>query len=172
LRGARVELCEPNWSDEAEFVGLRLASRDFLAPWEATLEGLDPFGPERFRRFMVRGPTRRRFLIRSRERGGLVGALSFSEVDRARRSATVGYWIGAEHARQGLMSEALALGLAWARSELALERIDAYVLPENNASIALLIRCGFALDALVPRYRVVAGRMRDHERWTLAFAPA
>ncbi len=170
LRGVRVALCEPSWSDEEEFVALRLASREFLAPWEATLEGLDPFGPERFRRFMARGPTRRRFLIRSRDGGELVGALSFSEVDRARRTATVGYWIGAEHARQGLMSEALPLGLAWACSELDLERIDAYVLPENDASIALLVKCGFALDAVVPRYRVVAGRMRDHERWTLALA--
>jgi ribosomal-protein-alanine N-acetyltransferase len=154
------------WSDEAEFVALRLASRGFLEPWEATLDGLDPFGPERFQRFMARGPTRKRFLIRSRASGSLMGALSFSELDRAAHSSTVGYWIGVDYARQGLMSEALALAVDWGALELQLERIDAFVLPENAPSIALLRKCGFALASLVPRYRIVAGRMRDHERWT------
>lgn len=165
VAGRLVELSEPEWSDEGEFVELRLASREFLAPWEATIDGEDPFGAQRFHRFMQRGPSRRRFLIRRRDDGRLAGAISLSAIDRERGSAIVGYWIGAPHARQGLMGEALALVLEFARVELGLRRVEAYVLPENAASIALLERSAFGFEELAPRFRFVAGAMRDHERW-------
>ena len=165
-----VELFEPRWSDEAEFVALRRASREFLAPWEADLDGEDPFGPERFRRFMARGATRRRFLVRrarAGESGGeLVGAVSLSELDRDSGQATLGYWIGAAHARQGLMSAAIELALGFGRRELGVRRVAAYVLPENEPSRGLLRRLGFRCESIAPRYRMVAGAVRDHERWT------
>lgn len=164
----RVELRAPNWSDEAEFVELRRASRAFLERWEATLDGEDPFGVERFRRFMQRGLRRRRYLIRRIATGELVGAVSLSEIDREARSAILGYWIGAAHARQGLMSEALALVLDVASKEFDLVRVVALVLPENEPSRALLRKLGFEFEAIEPRHRIVAGVMRDHERWVRA----
>lgn len=172
LRGPLVELRAPQAGDEAEFVALRRASRDFLAPWEATPSSHDPFGPERFRRFVRRTANRRRFLVRRRDDGALVGAVSLTDIERERRCATLGFWVGAEHARQGLMGEALGLVLAWSASALRIERVHAYVLPENAASLALLRKCGFVLEAFAPRHRVVAGRLRDHELWTRAFDAA
>lgn len=166
LYGPRVLLRAPEPSDESEFVALRLASREFLAPWEATSSSHDPFGPERFRRFVLRSSDRRRFLLHRRDDGRLAGALSLSRIDRVRRCAAIGFWIGAQHARQGLMGEALSLLLAWSESGLGLERVDAYALPENAASIALLRKCGFSFEATAPDHRVVAGRSRDHELWT------
>jgi len=164
-QGTRVALFDPSWSDEGEFVELRLASRAFLAPWEATIDGEDPFRVERFRRFMQRGARRRRFLIRRNDTGELVGAVSLSEIDRDAHSAIVGYWIGAAHARQGFMSEALGLALEIARSELGVARVTAFVLPENAPSRALLSKLGFSLELVEPRHQIVAGVMRDHERW-------
>lgn len=170
--GSQVRLRPPEPCDEAEFVALRRSSRDFLAPWEAASSSHDSFGPERFRRFAVRSADRRRFLVQRRDNGRLAGALSLSAIDRERRCATIGFWIGAEHARQGLMGEALSVLLPWSATQLGLERVHAFVLPENAASLALLRKCGFTFEALAPRHRVVAGRSRDHELWTRVLGQA
>jgi len=172
LCGARVRLRPPCAADEAQFVALRAASRAFLAPWEATLDGHDAFGPERFQRFLVRADDRRRFVLMRRDSGRLAGALSLSRIEWRSRTARVGFWIGAEHARQGLMSEALELVARWSAAALGLERLEAFVLPENAPSRSLLAKHGFVFERLSPAHCVVAGRLRDHELWTRALDAA
>jgi ribosomal-protein-alanine N-acetyltransferase len=45
---------------------------------------------------------------------------------------------------------------------LALHRVEAACLPHNQASIALLTRCGFAQEGLARGYLKIAGAWRDH----------
>ncbi len=171
LCGARVRLRPPAPADEAAFVALRVASRDFLAPWEADAPDHDAFGPERFRRFLARSAARRRWLLERRDDGRIAGAVSLTRIDTRARSATAGFWIGAEHARQGLMSEALELVLAWSARGLGLAQVRAWVLPENEPSRALLGKLGFVRESERGESRSVAGRVREHELWTRALAP-
>ncbi len=171
LCGARARLRPATQRDEAAYVALRLASREFLAPWEADASDHDPFGPERFRRFIACRADRRRWLIERRDDGRLAGALSLTRVDLSTRSASLGFWVGAEHARRGLMAEALGLVLAWSESSLGLAQVRASVLPENSASRALLAKLGFELESEPSETRSVAGRQREHELWTRALAP-
>mgnify|MGYP002777217312 CR=1 FL=1 len=170
LRGARVVLRSPRAGDEREFVELRRASRAFLAPWEASGADHDPFGPERFQRFLARRRACQRFVLRRCEGGAfagkLVGALSLTRIDAAARSAQVGFWVGAEHTRRGYMSEALGLVERWAALERGLARLEAQVLPDNSASLALLEKLGYRRDSTAtPLVRAVAGREREHELW-------
>ena len=170
LRGACVALSAPSAGDEREFVELRRASRAFLAPWEASGGDHDPFGPERFQRFLARRRSSQRFVLRRCEGGALagklVGALSLTRIDPVARSAQVGFWVGEEHTRRGYMSEALALVERWAADERALAVLEAQVLPENSASRALLEKLGYRREATTtPLVRAVAGREREHELW-------
>jgi ribosomal-protein-alanine N-acetyltransferase len=166
LRGARVVLRSPRAGDEREFVELRRASRAFLAPWEASGADHDPFGPERFQRFLARRRSSQRFVLRRCQDGALVGALSLTRIELVARSAQVGFWVGAEHTRRGYMSEALGLVERWAALERGLARLEAQVLPDNSASLALLEKLGYRRDSTAtPLVRAVAGREREHELW-------
>ena len=46
-------------------------------------------------------------------------------------------------------------------------RLEANIQPDNDTSRRLLQRLGFRLEGFSPRYLKIAGRWRDHERWTL-----
>lgn len=169
-RGRRVVLATPHEQDEDELLALRRESWEFLAPWELDLPGVDPLGHSWFVRYLRTGPQyrRERWLVRMRRSGAIRGSITLGEIDAQARKASIGYWIGARHARQGLMGEALGLALEQAFTLAALERIEAYVLPENEPSKRLLGKFGFQLSGIAREYQRLHGEDRDHERWVLA----
>jgi len=98
----------------------------------------------------------------------LLGAINLSEIVRGKfQSGYLGYYIGAAHAGQGYMTEALQLMLAVAFRRLRLHRVEANIQPNNDASIRLVKRAGFRREGYSPRYLKIAGQWRDHERWAL-----
>jgi len=106
------------------------------------------------------------FLICRRSDGAIVGGINFSEIVRGNfQGAYVGYQIGAPFARQGYMTEALALAVAFGR--LRLHRVEANIQPGNIPSLALVCRAGFRREGFSRRYLRIAHRWRDHERWAL-----
>jgi ribosomal-protein-alanine N-acetyltransferase len=70
--------------------------------------------------------------------------------------------MGKPFAHQGYMTGAVRLMLEVAFRHLALHRVEAACLPHNQASIALLTRCGFAQEGLARGYLKIAGAWRDH----------
>jgi ribosomal-protein-alanine N-acetyltransferase len=170
--GARVFLRRPTARDRDEYLTLRRASRAFLRPWEpAPTPGSDPDSPEAFTGYLRQARARARaekLLVCRRADAAIVGGINANEIVRGVfQSAYLGYWIGAPHARQGYMGEALALFLERSFGELELHRVEANVLPDNTASLALVRRAGFRREGLSPRYLKIAGRWQDHERWAL-----
>lgn len=149
---------------------MRLASRDFLTPWEATPpDGGDNFGPGYFQRILdSQSESNHRFLVCSVEDGAVLGALSLGNIVRgAFQSCYTGYWIGKAHAGRGLMTEAMTLALGHAFESLKLHRVEANIVPENAASRALARKLGFRREGLARRYLKINGRWRDHEHWAM-----
>lgn len=168
--GPRVFLRRPTREDLAEFQALRLASRDFLAPWEATPpDGGDNFTPAYFERVLAsQSDLNHRFLLCLVESGAMIGALSLGNVVRgAFQSCYAGYWLGSAYAGQGYMTEALTLALRHAFEKLQLHRVEANIVPENAASKALVRKLGFRREGLARRYLCINGRWRDHEHWAM-----
>lgn len=161
----------PRASDEWEFLSLRRANRDWLEPWEPSPPpGLDLFSPDGFQAWVDSAVTehRRRFLICRASDGVVLGQASLGEIIRGPlQQAFLGYWIAREHARQGLMREALPLVLRVAFSELRLHRVEANIQPHNTASIALARSVGFRREGFSPGYLQIQGVWSDHERWAM-----
>ena len=103
------------------------------------------------------------FLFSTSEQDHLLGAITASNIRRgAAQMCSVGYWIGKPHARQGYMGHALNALVGHAFNGLGLHRVEAACLPSNQASIALLRRCGFSEEGLARKYLNIAGKWQDH----------
>lgn len=167
----RVVIRPPRASDEREFLALRRANRDWLEPWEPLPPpGLDLFSPDGFQAWVDNATTehRRRLLVCRAGDGAILGQASLGEIIRGPlQQAFMGYWIAREHARRGLMREALPLVLRVAFSELRLHRVEANIQPHNAPSIRLALAVGFRREGFSPGYLQIQGVWSDHERWAM-----
>ena len=167
LRGEGVFLRPPEMRDYETWSEMRAASRAFLVPWEPTWPG-DDLTRAGFRRRLRRSHQEIAndeaypFLI-FRDNGDLVGGLTLGQVRRSVvQSGTLGYWIGAPHARQGLMTAAVRAIIGYGFTTLRLHRIEASCLPNNKPSIRLLERTGFTNEGYARAYLRINGVWQDH----------
>jgi [ribosomal protein S5]-alanine N-acetyltransferase len=130
LEGDRTLLRPPQIRDWSAWAKVREESRAFLEPWEPSWPA-DSLSRAAFQRRLRRTAQEWRdddgygFLIFERQEGRLAGGITLSNVRRGvAQMGTVGYWIGARHARRGLTSEATALLLDFAFGQLGLHRVD------------------------------------------------
>ena len=168
LKNGHVLMRTPEVSDHADWAGLRQTSRDFLAPWEPEWPSNDVSRSAfrlRVKRYIrdIEDDLAYPFFIFAVDENTLLGAITLSNIRRGvAQMATLGYWIGAPYARQGHMSEAIALILPFAFEHLNLHRVEASCLPSNLASIALLRRAGFEYEGMARRYLKINGEWQDH----------
>ena len=83
------------------------------------------------------------------------------------RSAYLGFYAFASKQRQGYMAEGLALVLEHAFYEMGFHRLEANIQPGNVASSTLVSRLGFRKEGFSPKYLMVDGAWRDHDRWAI-----
>ena len=163
--GARIRIRVLERGDREAFLDLARDSRELHRPWT-----YPPERPEQFEELYSRS-RRDDFvcLVAVLPEGGeLVGVFTVSQIFRgAFQSAYLGYYAHQSHARQGLMREALEQVLDHAFGPLALHRIEANIQPGNQPSIALARGAGFRLEGYSPRYLLIGGQWRDHERYAL-----
>ncbi len=168
LTGERVYLRPPCPGDWRAWAELRAASRTFLQPWEPRWAD-GALTSAAFRRRLRRQARESRedtgysYFVFLREDDVHVGSVNLSDVQRSvAMSCTLGYWIGAPHARQGLMTEAVGCVLPFAFETLGLNRVEAACLPTNTASERLLRTLGFCQEGFARDYLRINGEWRDH----------
>ena len=164
----RMTLRLPEHGDWRAWSALRADSTDFLAPWEPVWSN-DHLTRRAFTsrvywaaRAETQGTALPLLLTRRQDRV-LLGAITLDNIRRGPAQAgTLGYWIGAAHARQGFMREAVKAVVHHAFSQMDLSRIEAACLPENAASRSLLESCGFKYEGVAQSYLQISGRWRNH----------
>jgi ribosomal-protein-alanine N-acetyltransferase len=172
LRGDGIYLRPPEMRDYEEWADLRAVSRTFLTPWEPTWPADDLTRPA-FRRRLRRSHQEIAndegypFLI-FRDDHTLAGGITLGQIKRGVvQSGTLGYWVGAPFARQGLMSSAVRAVISYAFITLRLHRVEAACLPHNAASIRLLERAGFTREGYARAYLRINGVWQDHLLYAL-----
>ena len=164
----RLILRPPVHSDFRNWTALRVASMDFLTPWEPSWAE-DHLSRKAFsnqvywaQRSVTGGTALPLFLIR-REDQALLGAITLDNIRRGPAQAgTLGYWTGEQFSRRGYMAEAIATVVHYARTQLDLSRLEAACLPENAASRGLLEKSGFKYEGVAQSYLQICGRWRTH----------
>ena len=74
----------------------------------------------------------------------------------------MGYKIDKAYTGQGYCTEALRAGINIIFSNLEIHRMEAFVLPENIASITILEKLGFKREGLLRDKIIIKGTPRDH----------
>lgn len=170
-------------SDAEEFAEVRVANRDWLQPWDATLPGAGVSGAD------ARGGSLReeraafhsmRRALQSQARRGV--ALPFAlEVDGSFRgqvtaasiqwgsisSVQIGYWIDSRLAGRGIMPLAVAMATDACFFDLGLHRVEINIRPENSKSLRVVDKLGFRFEGLRRGYMHIAGSWADHRSYAL-----
>ena len=151
--------------DESAFISAARISRKLHAKWVSP-----PATRASFRKKLkyLQSPVNLAYCVRRADDDALVGCIEITQIVRGPfRSAYLGYYAFASHARQGLMREGLKQLVRLAFTKLKLHRLEANIQPSNLPSIALVRACGFSKEGYSPRYLKIRGRWRDHERWAI-----
>ncbi|MCT8161346.1 GNAT family N-acetyltransferase [Pseudoruegeria sp. SHC-113] len=168
LASERLLLRLPVHGDFRGWANLRQESAEFLKPWEPTWSEAHLTRKSFTNRVYwaqrsAAQDTAVPLFLFHREHGGLIGAITLDNIRRGpAQSATLGYWVGARHARQGYMAEAIAAVVHHAFHEMDLSRIEAACLPENAASRGVLEKSGFKYEGVAQSYLQINGRWRNH----------
>ncbi len=161
----RITLRHLAYSDRDEFLAMVEASRDLHRPW-----AYPPHRPDQFDELVARCGHVDSLCLLACDAGSsaIAGVFTVSQIVRgAFQSAFLGYYASAEFAGRGYMREGIGLVLDYSFGPLALHRLEANIQPANARSIALARSAGFRLEGYSPRYLLIGGQWRDHERYAL-----
>lgn len=168
IRTPNLYLRAPSVDDYAVWAVLRMESREFLTPWEPTWNEDDltrnafRLRAKRAAREISTDEAYSLFVFESQSET-LLGGLTLGLIRRGvAQACTLGYWTGQRHAGKGHMTEAVRGALRFAFSELALHRVEAACLPNNEPSRRLLERVGFQSEGLARAYLKINGVWADH----------
>ena len=166
--GQRIFLRPPKRRDALKWQKLRMSSKNFLVPWEPSWDAsscsrrafLRYFKNSNYLANMDRAYS---FLIFKIDDNTLLGGINVGNVRRGvAQSASLGYWVGVNHARNGYMKEALQILIPTLFIDLRLNRLEAATLEENIASKNLLKKIGFKKEGVLRKYLKINGAWRDH----------
>lgn len=116
----------------------------------------------------IRGKAYRFFLFEQNHPNKIIGCINFSNIQKgAIMSTNIGYKLDKSFRGHGYCRSAVYdLSYVMFR-ELSMHRIEAYIQPDNQPSIAVVENCGYRYDGTASSYALINGKWTDHLRYTL-----
>lgn len=105
-----------------------------------------------------------------KETDELIGTLSLFNIHVESKRAEVGYILSKLFWRQGLMAESFGALIDFCFERLELNRLEADIDPNNEASSALLKKYDFKIEGLLKERWIIDGRVTDSEIYGLVKA--
>jgi len=150
-------------------------NREFLTPWSPKvrqafytlayqqskiLQEMELLQTRRLLRLWISNPQQ--------APGQILGHVSFSNIVwGAFRSCFLGYSIDQAQLGRGYATEAVATGVCYVFEQLRLHRIEANIMPRNQASIRVAEKLDFVCEGLSPKYLKINGVWEDHLHYVL-----
>ncbi|HSY25835.1 MAG TPA: GNAT family N-acetyltransferase [Polyangiaceae bacterium] len=108
-----------------------------------------------------------RFSIRERSTRRFLGVVGLESVAHLHQSADLGYWLRADAARRGYMSEAARATVQWAFKRLSAHRIRVAAATDNVASLGVIRKLGFHFEGIAREAERCQQRWLDHALFAL-----
>lgn len=167
IQGNRIYLRHLTPFDAQRLFEYELNNKDFFIPTSFTRND-QYYTLERFRKNIesysreIEEKSSIRFGIFLNSSHKLIGMIALNDILWPLKTSYVGYSLDLNYTKQGYMFEALNLIIQYAFNDLKLHRLEAGVMPSNQASYKLLERCGFVREGLLRKNVHINGRWEDH----------
>ena len=102
-----------------------------------------------------------------KENGKFIGTCGFTDIREDYNFAEVGYVLSPAYQGRGLMSEALREVLRFGFETLCVERIEAKHMEGNDASAAVMKRCGMSYEGRIRRRMIIKGCYEDYHLYSI-----
>lgn len=99
--------------------------------------------------------------VTCKDSGKMIGTCGFTNIDEKNLCGEVGYVIAPLYQNRGLATEAVREVIRFGFEELSLERIEARYMVGNNASRAVMEKCGMSFEGVLRRSLYVNDRFVD-----------
>jgi len=97
----------------------------------------------------------------------LIGSCGFNSLNYKTKVGEVGYELARPYWQRGIMTEAVSAAISYGLANLPLQRIEAWIMPENRASANLLLKLGFQSEGILENKGYWNGRFHDLELFSL-----
>lgn len=114
----------------------------------------------------IHGKHIRFFLYDNSVSDKIIGSVSFTDIKSSMKSCIIGYKIDEKYRRMGYGRRMLTMVLKIMVTEYGMHRIEAYILPGNDASVNLARTMGFISEGSAYAYAKINKEWRDHLRFT------
>lgn len=171
----RLVLRPPRTSDVPELRRALRVNAAHLRPWSvAPAPDVDPASLVSVsqailshRRDWKRGRAFVLMVTARSDESRIIGRVALAGILRgAFQNAYLGYWIDEGHQRRGLMTEAVEAATSFAFTTAGLHRVQAAVMPRNEASLRVVQKVGYRREGFAVKYLCIAGVWEDH--WLFA----
>lgn len=116
----------------------------------------------------LRASSLRYYVFERSNENHIIGTICFSHILHAPyNSCKVGYRLDIDAQKKGYAYEALSFLLPLIFTDQRLYRVEADIMPENEASIQLIERLGFFKEGLARSNCEISGVRKDHLRYSL-----
>lgn len=88
--------------------------------------------------------------IFDKESGQFIGMCELDLILRSAHTCELGYWLNKDFVGKGYMYECVSALIKYAKDELGIHTLSAFVIAENTRSISLLERLGFQKVNFIP----------------------
>lgn len=94
-------------------------------------------------------------------RNKVIGFISLKNINLTTKVSNIGYWIGEQYWGMGFGTEAVCIVVGYAFSVIGLNKICAFVYPDNKGSIRVLEKNGFKIAGQVNELHRISGSYRN-----------
>lgn len=108
-----------------------------------------------------------RFVIRERKDKRMLGVVGLESCVPMHRACELGYWLRADAAHHGYMTEAAALCVDFAFRRLGAHRLRVAAATGNHPSLRVIARLGFQFEGHARQAEWCDGRWLDHAVFSL-----
>eukprot|EP00397_Hematodinium_sp_SG-2012_P047467 GEMP01054006.1.p1 GENE.GEMP01054006.1~~GEMP01054006.1.p1 ORF type:complete len:200 (+),score=48.08 GEMP01054006.1:66-665(+) len=156
-------------SDAPELYDLTVRNKAHLEPWLPWIPFIKALADtENFiARAIADGAENKSFVCLMRYQGRLCGACGFNAFHHANDSAEIGYWLGAEFTKKGIVRHAVQALIDYGFSVRKLHKVIIFCATLNEASRKVPQALGFHLDGIIRAHERFKDEWRDSEQYSL-----
>lgn len=153
-------------------------NKELFEPWEPirshnfyTLAYQNAFLTAEYNQIME-GRLIRFWIFLKSHPGEIIGSVCFQNLMKEPYcSCSIGYKISKNYLRQGYATESIQRCIEIIFHEYHMNRIDAYIMPENIASLSLINRLSFQYEGTSRAFAKINGKWTDHYHYALINEP-